>query len=81
MQKRFGEAVYKSAQSDLLLLEDRGYLEAEGMEKTYKFKQEQIRNEVDITTAQKVCTPLRMLTVGLCARFTRFWPIRDRLFT
>ena len=81
MQKRFGEAAYKSAQSDILLLEDRGYLEAEGMEKTYKFTQEQIRNEVDITTAQKVSTPSLMLTAGLRTRFTRFWPVRNRLFT
>jgi U3 small nucleolar RNA-associated protein 7 len=54
MQKRFGELAYNAARSEMLLPEDRGYLEAEGMEKTYKFTQEQIRKEVDVTTAQKV---------------------------
>lgn len=54
MQKRFGEVAYNAAQSEMLLPEDRGYLEAEGMEKTYKITQEQLRKEVDITTAQKV---------------------------
>lgn len=41
----------------MLLPEDRGYLEAEGMEKTYKFTQEQLKQEIDITTAQKVVPP------------------------
>lgn len=30
------------------------YLEAEGMEKTYKFTQEQIRENVDLSTQAKV---------------------------
>jgi len=38
----------------MLLQEDRGFLEAEGMEKTYKITQQQLKQEVDITTAQKV---------------------------
>jgi U3 small nucleolar RNA-associated protein 7 len=54
LQKRFGEVAYNAAQSEMLLPEDRGYLEAEGMEKTYKITQKQLRKEVDITTAQKV---------------------------
>lgn len=54
MQKRFGEVAYNAARSEMLLPEDRGYLEVEGMEKTYKITQEQLRKEVDITTAQKV---------------------------
>lgn len=54
MQKRFGEIAYNAARSEMLLSEDRGYLEAEGMEKTYKITQQQLRKEVDITTAQKV---------------------------
>lgn len=61
LQKRFGEVAYNAAQSEMLLPEDRGYLEAEGMEKTYKITQKQLRKEVDITTAQKVyllCTRL-----------------------
>jgi hypothetical protein len=38
----------------MLLPEDRGFLEVEGMEKTYKITQNQLQKEVDITTAQKV---------------------------
>ena len=54
MQQRFSEVAYNAARSEMLLPEDKGYLEAEGMEKTYKVTQEQLRKEVDITTAQKV---------------------------
>ena len=54
MQKRFGEAAYNAARSELLLPEEKGYIEVEGMEKTYKITQEQLKTEVDITTAQKV---------------------------
>ena len=58
LQTRFGEASYNAARAEMLLPEDRGYLEAEGMEKTYKFTQEQLKEEIDITTAQKVILPL-----------------------
>ena len=58
MQQRFSEIAYNAAQSEMLLPEDKGYLEAEGMEKTYKITQEQLRKEVDITTAQKVSPPV-----------------------
>jgi len=54
MQKRFGEAAYNAARSEMLLPEEKGYIEVEGMEKTYKITQEQLKKEVDITTAQKV---------------------------
>jgi U3 small nucleolar RNA-associated protein 7 len=54
LQARFGELAYNAAQSEMLLPEDRGYLETEGMEKTYKISQEQLRAQVDLTTAQKV---------------------------
>lgn len=54
LQKRFGEAAYHAARSEMLLPEEPGYIEVEGMEKTYKITQEQLKKEVDITTAQKV---------------------------
>lgn len=37
----------------MLLGEDAGFLEAEGMEKTFKFKQREIEEEVDINTSRK----------------------------
>jgi hypothetical protein len=54
MQKRFGEAAFNAAQSEMLLPEERGFIEVEGMERTYKITQEQLKKDVDITTAQKV---------------------------
>ena len=54
LQNRFDEASYNAARAEMLLPENAGYLEAEGMEKTYKFTQKQLKEEVDITTAQKV---------------------------
>jgi len=54
MQQKMGEVAYNAARSEMLLQEDRGYLEAEGMEKTYKVTQQQLKQQVDITTAQKV---------------------------
>ena len=54
LQTRFDEASYNAARAEMLLPENAGYLEAEGMEKTYKFTQKQLKEEVDITTAQKV---------------------------
>jgi len=65
MQKRFSELAYNAAQSEVLLSEDRGYLEAEGMEKTYKITQQQLRKEVDITTARKVGISMLPLTTGV----------------
>jgi len=58
---------YNAARSEMLLPEERGYLEAEGMEKTYKIKQDQLKEEVDITTAQKVIVRQIMLTTGIRA--------------
>lgn len=51
----------------MLLPEDRGFLEVEGMEKTYKVTQDQLRKEVDITTAKKVSTALLLFTAGIRA--------------
>jgi hypothetical protein len=62
MQQRFSEIAYNAAQSEMLLPEDKGYLEVEGMEKTYKITQEQLRKEVDVTTAQKVVSSRSTVT-------------------
>ncbi|XP_046845313.1 probable U3 small nucleolar RNA-associated protein 7 [Xenia sp. Carnegie-2017] len=48
-----GEAALQAFRSELLLLEEPGYLEAEGCEKTYHFKQSDIVKTVDISTANK----------------------------
>ena len=58
------EAALKAADAEILLTEDKGYLnalysfilsflEAEGMEKTFKFQQHQIQAELDIMSAKK----------------------------
>jgi hypothetical protein len=39
----------------MILPEEVGYLEAEGMEKTYNFRQEELAKNVDINTSKKVC--------------------------
>jgi U3 small nucleolar RNA-associated protein 7 len=65
-EKRAHDAAYRAAQSEVLLTESAGYvaypatpneqrfLEAEGMEKTFKFKQQDIARHVDVTSAKKV---------------------------
>ncbi|BFZ59069.1 putative U3 small nucleolar RNA-associated protein 7 [Saitoella coloradoensis] len=53
VEHSFHDAAYKAADSELLLQEEEGVLEAEGMERTYKFRQDQLRQEVDVATAQK----------------------------
>ncbi|KAI9193757.1 WD40-repeat-containing domain protein [Polychytrium aggregatum] len=52
--KRFEDASIKAAQSELLLPEEAGYLEAEGMERTFKFTQDEISKHVDINTSAKM---------------------------
>ena len=68
MQQKISEVAYNAARSEMLLQEDKGYLEVEGMEKTYKVTQQQLKQEVDITTAQKVFHHKRGgLTEGILA--------------
>lgn len=50
---QYKEAVRSAAATEMLLQEDAGFLEAEGMEKTYKFKQDEIKKVVDQSTATK----------------------------
>lgn len=51
---QYKEFVNSAAATDMLLQEEAGYLEADGpMERTMKFKQDDIANVVDVSTANK----------------------------
>ncbi|KAF0692540.1 Aste57867_16352 [Aphanomyces stellatus] len=52
--KKFNEAAAAAAKAEILLPEVGGALIAEGMEKTYKFTQAQLADNVDRNTAQKI---------------------------
>lgn len=54
-EAKFNAAARTAAKAEeYLLLEDKGYLEAEGdLEKTYKFSQAEIKKHVDMQTAKK----------------------------
>ncbi|KAK6097150.1 putative U3 small nucleolar RNA-associated protein 7 [Batrachochytrium dendrobatidis] len=52
--KRFSDAAHQAAQSELLLTEDSGYLEPEGMERTWKFRQSELKKHVDVNTSRKM---------------------------
>jgi U3 small nucleolar RNA-associated protein 7 len=53
LEKTAKESAYNLAQAETLLPEEAGYLEAEGMERTYKFAQSDIVANVDVATSQK----------------------------
>lgn len=50
---QYQEALNSAAATDMLLPEETGFLEAEGMEKTFKFGQDELREAVDVGTAAK----------------------------
>ena len=52
-ESRIKAAQDEAAAAELLQTEDPGFLEAEGLEKTYKFTQPAIKNEVDVANASK----------------------------
>ncbi|KAH6576168.1 hypothetical protein BASA61_006189 [Batrachochytrium salamandrivorans] len=52
--KKFVDAAEKAVQSELLLTEDTGALEAEGMERTWKFRQSELKQHVDMNTSRKM---------------------------
>jgi len=52
-EKTAVESAKAALSTELLLDSTPGYLEPEGMEKTYKFKQEEIRDNVDLQSASK----------------------------
>jgi len=47
-------AAESAAKSEILLPDQVGFLEAEGLEKTYKFTQKQLAQNVDLNTARKI---------------------------
>lgn len=53
-EKQTRDAARAAARAELLLQEEAGYLEAEGMEKTFKFRQDKIFSSLDVNTASKV---------------------------
>ncbi|KAF9357241.1 Small subunit (SSU) processome component [Mortierella sp. NVP85] len=53
-EKQFKEAAYKAAAAEILLTEEAGFLEPEGVEKTYQLSQRSLRKDVDISTAHKM---------------------------
>lgn len=53
-EKQTRDAARAAAKAELLLQEESGFLEAEGMEKTFKFRQDQIFSNLDVNSASKV---------------------------
>lgn len=53
MDDDFEEARETAAKTEILLTEEQGFIESEGMEKTWRYKQDEIVENVDISTANK----------------------------
>lgn len=53
-EEKFRLAAKSAAKAEILYTEEAGYLEAEGLEKTYNFRQDQLVKEVDLNTSKKV---------------------------
>lgn len=53
MDNDFEEARDAAERAEILLTEEQGFIEAEGMEKTWRLKQDEIVKHVDISTANK----------------------------
>ncbi|KAG9305178.1 hypothetical protein G9A89_010686 [Geosiphon pyriformis] len=53
-ENKFNEAATQAARSELLLTEEAGYLKADGLEKTYSFTQEKLKEHIDINSAAKI---------------------------
>lgn len=53
IDRQYKEATRSAAGTELLLQEEAGFLEAEGMEKTFKFKQDEIVEAVDVSMGAK----------------------------
>ena len=52
-EKKIQETVEETVNSEFLLVEEEGFLEAEGLEKTFKFKQEDIKKHLGKAQAKK----------------------------
>ncbi|CAM9384718.1 unnamed protein product [Scytosiphon promiscuus] len=53
-EKKFEDAAHSTAVAELLLPEEAGFLEAEGMEETFKFGQDELKEAVDVNTAREM---------------------------
>ncbi|CAG8636660.1 10693_t:CDS:10, partial [Paraglomus brasilianum] len=53
IESKYADAAEKAARTEMLLTEEPGYLEAEGMEKTYNFTQDQLISAVDEEVSKK----------------------------
>ncbi|KAI9354406.1 WD40-repeat-containing domain protein [Pilaira anomala] len=53
-EKQTRDAARAAARAELLLQEEEGFLEAEGLEKTFKFRQDQIFSSLDVNSASKI---------------------------
>eukprot|EP00961_Rhodomonas_salina_P252636 3415026-Rhodomonas_salina.1 len=70
-EAKIKDAAAKAARAEILLPTEAGFLEAEGMEKTQRFTQKQIREAVDVGSAQKSFT-LTLDTFGpYSSRYSR----------
>lgn len=52
-ERKIKEAVERATEAETLLPDTPGFLEAEGLERTYKFRQSDLLPHVDLTTAEK----------------------------
>lgn len=76
-EERIKNAAQSAARAEILQQEEAGFLEAEGLEKTFAYRQDQLAKDVDINTASKVRTAshIRLLlsdtfSLDLQPRFT-----------
>jgi len=70
-EKAAKEAEARAARAEILLPSEAGFLEAEGMEQTHKFKQQDIKQAVDVGSAKKVFN-LRLDELGpYSSRYSR----------
>ncbi|CEP18947.1 hypothetical protein [Parasitella parasitica] len=53
-EKNSRDAARAAAKAEMLLQEEGGYLEAEGLEKTFKFRQDQLAPSLDVNTVSKI---------------------------
>ena len=54
LENKYKEFTLQAKDAEMLLQEERGIIETEGMERTFKLTQEELKKDVDIATAQKV---------------------------
>lgn len=53
MDEDYQQSVESAQKAEILLTEEQGFIETEGMEKSWRFKQDEIVENVDISTANK----------------------------